>query len=117
MSDQVFMSCDREDITWLQRLRVHLAPRIRQGRLAVWDDTQLCAGDDFRQAIDLALQRARLAVLFVSPDFLASDLVAQHQLPQLLASAAQGGLRLLWIPIRDSCYQETDIANYYPLHP
>jgi hypothetical protein len=116
MMDQVFLSCSREDMTWLQRLRVHLAPRIRQGRLEVWDDTQLRAGDNFRRAIDLALQRARVVVLFVSPDFLASDLIAQHQLPQLLATAAQGGVRVLWIPIRDSCYQETEIASYYPLH-
>jgi hypothetical protein len=48
----------------------------------------------------------------VSPDFLASDFIHEHELGPLLEEAEQGGVKILWVPIRDSVYRRTPLKNY-----
>jgi hypothetical protein len=48
----------------------------------------------------------------VSPDFLASDFVHQHELGPLLKEAERGGVKILWVPVRASAYKETALRNY-----
>ena len=48
--------------------------------------------------------------MLVSPDFLASDFTGHNELP--LAGAARGkGLKIIWLPVVDSSYEETRIAQ------
>ena len=48
----------------------------------------------------------------MSPDFLASDFIYDHELGPLLNEAKRGGVELLWVPIRDSAYKQTALKNY-----
>jgi hypothetical protein len=48
----------------------------------------------------------------VSPDFLASDFIHEHELGPFLKDAAQGGVKILWIPVRESAYKQTPLKNY-----
>ena len=50
--------------------------------------------------------------MMVSPDFLASDFIHEHELGPLLKEAEQGGVRILWIPIRACSYKETPLKTY-----
>ena len=81
---QVFVSYSHADAEHLQRLRVHLRPFERAGLVDVWADTRLRPGQRWRQEIELALERAAVSILLVSADFLASDFVADNELPPLL---------------------------------
>jgi hypothetical protein len=115
-ANEIFVSYSHKDSKWLKALKTHLGPLARGGQLTLWDDTMIAAGDQWRQEIQSALERAAAAVLLVSPDFLNSWFIVEHELPRLLATAKSGKLRVFWIPVRDSVYVETEIVNYQAAH-
>jgi TIR domain len=83
----VFISYSHRDKEYLDRLLVHLRPLEMEQRIEVWDDTQITPGQDWQREIEGALRRASVAVLLVSPDYLASEFVVRDELPRLLKSS------------------------------
>jgi len=67
---------------------VHLAPLVRELGIEVWSDERIRAGDDWRTEIAAALDRASIAILLVSADFLASEFIASDELPGLVSAAS-----------------------------
>ena len=58
------------------------------------------------------IEKADIAILLVSPYFLASDFIATHELPPLLESAKKKGLKIIWIAVSASLYKKTEISEY-----
>jgi len=108
----VFVSYSHRDKDRLKRLQQALKPIVRKENFELWDDTKISAGDKWREQIQAAIQRAHVAVLLVSIDFLASDFINENELPPLLDKAQKKDLRIVWIPIGDCMYEETEIADY-----
>jgi hypothetical protein len=92
---KVFISYSHADKKWLERLKKHLKPVVRGGRLECWDDTHIQPGDDWQQEIRTALDTAQVAVLLISADFFASDFINEAELPPLLTAAQAKGVRIL----------------------
>ena len=107
----IFVSYSHADRDWLDRLRTHLAPYVRGEGLDLWDDTKITPGSNWAVEIDEALGKARVAVLLVSPDFLASEFVARVELPAILRRAGTD-LTVVWIPIRASAYDATPLGDF-----
>jgi hypothetical protein len=51
----------------------------------------------------------------VTPDFIASDFIHEHELGPLLKEAEQREVKILWIPVRASSYMETPLQKYEPV--
>ena len=111
MRSTAFVSYSHKDVKWLDRLNVMLTPLTRDG-MNVWSDQKIKPGALWADEIRKALADAKVAILLVSPDFLASKFIDENELPPLLAESERGGLVILWIPIHFSNYKQTKIKNY-----
>lgn len=105
----VFVSYCQKDIKWLNKLRLHLATLAQRVELEVWDDTEIAPGDSWRSAIEDAIRRARVAILLVSADFLASDFIRHTELPLL---KRKRDLKILWVLVSPCLFSEnSDLAG------
>ena len=109
--DQVFISYSHEDTKWREDLEKHLKPYLR-GSILSWSDQQITPGSEWFKEIQDALANSKVAVLLVSPDFLASDFIHEHELGPFLQEAKQGGVKILWVPLRDCAYKKTALKDY-----
>jgi len=116
MRDLVFISYSQDDKKWLERLHRILAPLLREKQLKIWDDTYIIPGMRWYEAITNALSSAKIAVLLVSANFLASDFIAKYELPPILEAAEQQHLTVLWIAVDYCLYQQTGFAQYQAMN-
>lgn len=111
-SKRVFVSYSHKDSKWVEVLNTVLAPWLRDKRLGLWSDKQIGVGQNWQAQIDSEMAQARVAVLLVTKDFLASDFIARHELPILLARARDNQLTLVWVAIGYSGYEATELAEF-----
>jgi hypothetical protein len=110
--DQVFISYSHKNKRWRDDLVTTLKPYLRDGSIVSWSDEQITAGSKWFREIKSALANTRVAVLLVTPNFLASDFIHEYELGTLLKEAEQGGVKILWVPVYDSGYKKTALKNY-----
>jgi hypothetical protein len=97
----------------MQRLQVHLKPLERLGIITRWDDSRIRPGDKWQEEIAAALRRARVAILLVSADFLASDFISENELPPLLKAASEEGVMILPVIVSPCRFEKTDGLSQY----
>lgn len=109
-SPHLFVSYSRRDKRFADELMAHLAPLRQRFDFELWSDQNIAAGDAWKSAIDTALQKADIAILLVSPDYLASDWIAVTELPRLLTRAGRGETRVIPIIVRPCAWAHTPLA-------
>jgi formylglycine-generating enzyme required for sulfatase activity len=100
--NRIFISYSHRDEKLFQEFLVHLKPWQDQGIVHVWTDKRLQAGQDWHSEIQQGVASAAVAVLLISPDFMASDYICKHEIPPLLQAAEGGELRLAPLYLRPS---------------
>jgi hypothetical protein len=83
-----------------------MKPLERTGVINRWDDTMLAPGVDWREGIRTAVGSAKVAVLLVSADFIASDFIYTNELPPLLAAAREEGAVILPVIVSPSRFDK-----------
>lgn len=110
----VFLSYSHQDEAWKDRVSIHL--RV-WAELEVWDDRRIELGDDWRSEIQTALQRADVAVLLVSANFLTSRFILEEEIPVLLRRRKEEGLLVIPVILRPCDWQAHDWLESRQAHP
>lgn len=113
--DQVFISYSQQDRVWLDRLVRMLDPWLRSKALSYWADTQILPGQRWEQELEQALRSSQVAVLLVSPEFLASEFIVNRQLAYFFRAAKDQGVTILWVLVKECLWEETWIEAYKPM--
>jgi tetratricopeptide (TPR) repeat protein len=112
LGEETFFICySQRNRRWFERLRVVLRALVPDKSIDVWSDAVLRAGDPW-STMEERLSRARVVVLLVSPDLLASNSFAEVTLPTVRTHVESRGLAVIWLPISASLYQATEIAQF-----
>ncbi len=73
MAIPIFYSYSHKDELFRETLETHLSILKRQGYIDGWQDRRIAPGDNWEEEINLNLQSAKIILLLVSSNFLASD--------------------------------------------
>jgi internalin A len=114
--NQVFISYSHQDKEWFDLLFKMLSPLERNQTIEVWWDGRITPGQEWLTEIRGALNSARVAVLLVSPDFLASQFILNEELPRILDRAKSGGVVLFWCLVKNCLWKETPLKGYQAAH-
>lgn len=115
--DRIFISYSHDDTTWLNRLLEIMTPAIDAGAIPKpWTDEDIKAGEKWREKIEEALKSAKVAVLLVSKNFLASDFIKKEELPPLLKDAEKEGVKIIWVLLTSCGYKYTALKDLQAAH-
>jgi len=99
--NQMFISYSHRDQAWLDVIKAPLEPYVELRGLKVWDDTHIAPGDFWRETITHALSSTRVALLLVSPGFLASEFIRTQKLMYFLEAADRYAVKVHWLLLSD----------------
>ena len=99
----IFISYSSLDSKWKEQLLRNLALVIKPED--IWDDGKIQGGDDWFLEIEGALNRAEMAILLVSVNFLNSEFIRRKEVADLLQAQRQRGLRIVPILLEDCAYE------------
>jgi len=111
----IFLSYCHKDKGYVDELMVHIKPLSRRYDFEVWSDRRIAAGDSWLTESEVALGTADVAILLVSPDYLASEWVTREELPRLLKRAEQGEILVIPVLLRPCAWAHTPLAYYQAL--
>ncbi|HEU4557893.1 MAG TPA: toll/interleukin-1 receptor domain-containing protein [Longimicrobium sp.] len=112
----VYISYSLEDLRFVEQLLIFLRPYIRSGEFETWDDGAIAVGGNWQPEMDQAIDRADVAIVLVSPTYLAQSSTEDHELHRLLERQKEGGLRILPLIVLPSAWAHTPLV-YLPVWP
>ncbi len=117
---QVFVSYSHEDVEWFEE--GSLMPRLvksleREGAETWYDRKRLGGGDWWRQEIEDAIDKAQIAILLVSQDFLNSEFIRDFELPRIEARAEKRELVVIPILVGNCDWQGVSLLNVPQMLP
>ena len=115
---KVFVSYSHKNLKWLERVQTHLKDLTRRDLIELWDDTKIQSSTQWREEIRGALESAKVAVLLISAEFIASDFIAEDELPPLLAAAENDGVVILPLILSPSRFEKIgSLARFQSVNP
>ena len=103
---KIFVSYSHRDEDTLERLRAHLSPLRRDGRIETWYDREIRAGGEIDDEISEQLETCHVFILLISPDFLNSNYCMDTEMTRAMERHEEGTARVIPIIVED-CYWKT----------
>lgn len=114
---KIFISYNRNDLSYLKRLKIHLKPFVKDELIDVWDDTQIKAGEKWKDEIENALNNCSVAILLISADFMASDFIVDNELPPLLEAAEKEGKTIIPVIVKPCRFtSDKNLSKYQSIN-
>jgi tetratricopeptide (TPR) repeat protein len=108
---KVFISYSHKDEEFKDELVTMLAGLQRRGIIDAWQDRRIEAGDEWYKSIQDAMDECDLALLLVSPDFIASRFIQEEELPHVLARREEVRLRVIPIIVRPCMWSSEPVLS------
>jgi hypothetical protein len=108
---KVFISYSHKDEKYKNELVTMLAGLENQGIITIWQDKRIEPGEEWLKAIRAAMLTCKLALLLISPHFLASEFIRNKELPTLLEQRMHNGLIVIPIIIRPCLWKRDPILK------
>jgi len=108
---KVFYSYAHEDEDLRNKLNKHLSLLRRQRFISEWHDRCITAGREWKNEIDQHLQEARLILLLISSDFIASDYCYEVEMQQALDKHEARAARVVPIILRPTYWQNSPFSE------
>jgi TIR domain len=116
MKNKVFISYSHHDVDWLNRLKPSLKLILQKNDALEWSDTDIAVGEKWNDQIMTAINESKLAILLVSPYFLASDFIMDVELPLIIQLEKKYDLKIAWVCLSACLFTETSINDYQCTH-
>ena len=110
----VFVSYSHQDDTWVKEgpygLIPWLAQQLKRNGVEIWYDHALkqLPGAEYGKLIRSEIDRAHLAILLISQDFVSSDFIQQFELPWIRERVERGELSLVPILVGPTLDEDLD---------
>ena len=112
---ELFFSYSHRDEALRDELANHLRLLERQGLLTTWHDRKITAGSEWAGQIDQHLEQAKIILLLISADFLASDYCYDIELNLAMERHRQREAVVIPVILRPVDWQGTDFRGLQAL--
>src|SRR5581483_10433731 len=112
---RVFISYAHKDERFRLALDPHLKLLQRQGLLATWHDRLIKPGTEWADVIDANLEQAKIVLLLVSADFIASKYCWEIEMTRALERHEKGEACVIPVIIRDCKWETAPFARLQAL--
>lgn len=99
-----------EDSAFLAAFQKQLHPLVRSGKIRLWDNNKIKAGDEKDATTQKSLQQAEIIFLLLSPDFLSAETIWELEMKTAIARHEAGKARVIPIKVRP-CHWEDSPFN------
>jgi TIR domain. len=112
---EVFYSYAHEDEEFRKQLEIRLKGLQRRNLIKTWDDRKIIPGEQWKNKIDDALERAQLVLLLISDDFIASEYCYSIEMARAIERHNAGEVRVIPIILRPCDWQELEFGKFQAL--
>jgi hypothetical protein len=112
---EVFFSYSHRDEELCKKLVNHLSLLQRQGVITAWHDRKITAGTEWAGVIDDHLNTAKIILLLVSDDFLASDYCYDVEMQRAMERHETREARVIPVILRPVDWQEAPFGKLQAL--
>jgi internalin A len=106
---KVFISYSHVDINEKQRLMTFLKPLERSGKISIWQDLKLKAGEKVKKEIINKLDEADIVIMLISQDFISSDFIYDIELQNAMKKKIADKVKILPVLISDCTIFDLDL--------